>query len=59
MPHVSDLHTIHATGGGLLSGVGKSNITHRGSATYMFHDDCGHTISIEDTNVLVCPDLQH
>jgi hypothetical protein len=56
-PYLSDLYESVTIENAVLNGVGKSKVTHIGKAKYIYIDDKGHEITIDDHNVLVCPGL--
>jgi hypothetical protein len=57
MPYLSDLYESVTIENAVLNGLGKSKVTHIGKAKYIYIDDKGHEITIDDHDVLVCPGL--
>jgi hypothetical protein len=56
-PFFSDLYEAVPINNAVLAGVGKSKVTHIGKAKYIYVDDKGREITIDDHDVLVCPGL--
>jgi hypothetical protein len=56
-PHLSDLYDFRSVDNATLTGVGTGQVTHIGKAKYVFLDDNGREILVDDHEVLVCPNL--
>jgi hypothetical protein len=56
-PYFSDLYEAVPVDNAVLNGVGTSKVTHIGKAKYLYVDDNGREITIDDHEVLVCPGL--
>ena len=56
-PHLSDLYDFRSVDNATLTGVGTGRVTHIGKAKYVFLDDKGSEILVDDHEVLVCPNL--
>jgi hypothetical protein len=56
-PHLSDLYNFPSANNATLTGVGTDQVTHIGKAKYVFLDDNGREILVDDHEVLVCPNL--
>jgi hypothetical protein len=57
MPFFTDLYKIKSVNNATLTGVRMGGVTHIGKAKYIFWDDEGNDIVVDDYEVLVCPNL--
>lgn len=55
-PHTSNLYEYRAMDG-LLNGIGSAPVTHQGSAKFVYTDNSGNDITINNNNILICPTL--
>jgi hypothetical protein len=56
-PFLTDLYKFESVDNATLTGVGTGRVTHMGKAKYVFLDDDGKDVIVDDHEVLVCPNL--
>jgi hypothetical protein len=56
-PHFLDLYEVESVDNARLTSLGTGKVTHMGKARYVFLDDDGKEIIIDDHKVIVCPNF--
>jgi hypothetical protein len=54
---LTDLYEVEPVDNSTLTGVGTGQVTHMGKAKYVFLDDDGKDVVVDDHEVIVCPNL--